>query len=137
MRVLSASSGQDVARAPAHVAAVLDDHVELAAEPDGLAGVVGAEEVAEVLQDHVRVVIRLQDPVHLLGELGVGPPEALLGLAPDLHVGLLGVAHEGGQLLVLLGGEEPDVGAPLAPRLVHLDSDTCDLPIVKHMSQTQ
>ena len=43
-----------------------------------------------------------------------------LGLAPYLIVLLLAVANEGGNLLVLFCGQEPEVGAPPAPGLGHL-----------------
>ena len=46
-----------------------------------------------------------------------------LGLAPYLIVLLLAVANEGGNLLVLFCGQEPEVGAPPAPGVQNLNSD--------------
>ena len=46
-----------------------------------------------------------------------------LGLAPYLIVLLLAVANEGGNLLVLFSGQEPQIGAPPAPSVQNLNSD--------------
>ena len=46
-----------------------------------------------------------------------------LGLAPYLIVLLLAVANEGGNLLVLFCGQEPEVGAPPAPGVQNLNSE--------------
>ena len=51
-----------------------------------------------------------------------------LGLAPYLIVLLLAVADEGGNLLVLFCGQEPEVGAPPAPGVQNLNSD-CYTPL--------
>ena len=53
-----------------------------------------------------------------------------LGLAPYLIVLLLAVADEGGNLLVLLSRQEPEVGAPPAPGVQNLNSD-----LIHHYSE--
>ena len=53
-----------------------------------------------------------------------------LGLAPYLIVLLLAVANEGGNLLVLFSGQEPEVGAPPAPGVQNLISD-----VIHHYSE--
>ena len=45
-----------------------------------------------------------------------------LGFAPYLIVLLLAAANEGGNLLVLFCGQEPEVGAPPAPGVQNLNS---------------
>ncbi len=112
-------STEHVSGAAAHVA-LFDVRLKLAAKVNGRGGVVRGEKVAEVLQHHIGVIVRLHEPVGVLQVLVVGVVETAHRFRPQVVAALVHVQLDGRQGGIRLGAHEDQHIAPLAPGGLHV-----------------
>lgn len=96
---------EHVTRPPAHVA-LLGVRLEAFAKVDGLVGGVVGQNPAQVVHHHVGVVVRLQEPVRVVGMALVHVVEGSDRLPVELVTALLGAEAHRGEVWILHGAHE-------------------------------
>ena len=110
---------EDVTGAATGVA-LFDDHLEDVAEVDGFPRIVVRQHVAHVLHDHVRVVVRLHEPVGVVEVVVVDVPEGLHGLGGQVLPPFRYVQPHSGEGGVPRRAHEQQLVHALAPRVAHV-----------------